>query len=143
MMRACASRRLCWRRRGAFHSHSDAERPHVGPHLFNVGEALSFSSALADVFPTRRVFPLRRPNRILFFVIHHYSVDGRLFFFPRHERALPPILRQFCQIVNNYLSRPGRFRCSGLFFFSRSASYISAESSKWMAGRSGEFKSTS
>ena len=65
---------------GGFHPLSQAERPHVGPHLLDVGEALPLRPALPSVAPTQRVLPMSRPNGILFFVVHHDFVSGRAFF---------------------------------------------------------------
>jgi hypothetical protein len=62
-------------------SFAQAERPHVGPDFLNVGQALLFGTAFAGIVPSQRIFPLRRPDGILFFVVYHSLVDGFVFSF--------------------------------------------------------------
>lgn len=53
-----------------FHRLSETERPHVRPDLFDVCQALFFSTGLPGVVPPERVLPVGRPDRILFFMVH-------------------------------------------------------------------------
>src|SRR5271166_2873692 len=62
-----------------------AERTHIRPHFFDVSQALFLGAALACVVPAQGVFPVRRPDRILLFVIYYDFVHGMIFWFFRHS----------------------------------------------------------
>jgi len=61
------------------HLLSQAEWPHVRPNFLDVGKTLRFRSCLSHAGPTERVLAVRRPNGILFFVVHYDVVYRRVF----------------------------------------------------------------
>src|SRR5215472_12820542 len=75
--------------RGFFHPFAQAERPHVCPHLFDVGEAFLLRPALARLPPSRRQVSFGRPNRILLFVIDDDGIDRAVLVFRVHRGLLP------------------------------------------------------
>src|SRR5919106_530491 len=78
--RALSKPRRSPRRLSLFgHLLSQAEWPHVRPNFLDVGQTLRFRSCLSHAGPTERVLTVRRPNGILFFVIHYDVIDGRIF----------------------------------------------------------------
>src|SRR6476620_1027681 len=65
----------------AIHALSETERPHIGPHCFDVGEALGSASPLSRIPPPGGILPRRRPDRVLLLVIHHNLVDRPVLLF--------------------------------------------------------------
>src|SRR5438128_6217799 len=61
------------------HLLSQAERPHVGPDFFDIGQAFRLRSALAHVVPAQRVFTIRGPDRVLLLVINYYLINRSVF----------------------------------------------------------------
>jgi len=57
------------------HFLSKAERPHIGPHLFDVRQTFRFGAALSRLSPTPRGFSIGRPYGVLLLVIDDYFVD--------------------------------------------------------------------
>src|SRR6478736_4017178 len=58
---------------------------HVSPYFFDIGQAICFWTTLAGIFPAQRVFPVSRPDGVLFFMIDDNFVDGFIFCFFRHR----------------------------------------------------------
>jgi hypothetical protein len=54
----------------ALHLPAKAERPHVRPDLTDVLEAFRFRSHSSRIPPTSRVVAVRKPYRVLLFVVH-------------------------------------------------------------------------
>src|SRR5262245_52959080 len=84
-------RRGAWvsRAGGALHFLAQAQRPHVRPHLLDVGEAFGLGARLARVAPARRVLAVRGPDRVLLLVVDHDLVHGLVVvFFARHVSSL-------------------------------------------------------
>src|SRR5579871_6335239 len=74
---------------------AQAERPHVGPHLFDVGQALLFGAAHARVAPAQGILPRSRPDGVLLLVIDHDLIDRRIFLLVRvHRLSLSPFPRR-------------------------------------------------
>src|ERR1039458_2119635 len=61
------------------HFPSQAERPHVGPHFFNISQAFGLGTGLARSRPAKREYPFGRPDRVLLFMIYNDSVCCRDF----------------------------------------------------------------
>ena len=61
------------------HFPSQAERPHVGPHFFNISQAFGLGTGLACSRPAKREYPFGRPDRVLPFMIDYDSVYSRVF----------------------------------------------------------------
>src|SRR5947209_2487958 len=73
--------------RSLFHFLSEAERSHVSPDLFDVGQAFFFGARFSGVLPTQRVFLMGRPDGVLFFVIEDYFVDSFIFTLVVHDEC--------------------------------------------------------
>jgi hypothetical protein len=58
-----------------------AQWPHIGPYFFDIGQAFWLRPSLANISPTEGVLPVRRPYRVLLFMIYHDLVDGGILFF--------------------------------------------------------------
>src|SRR5438445_8153236 len=56
------------------HPVAQALRPHVDPHLVDVGEALAARAGLADVLPARLRRLVERPDRVLLLLVHDHGV---------------------------------------------------------------------
>src|SRR5262245_47565637 len=68
-----------------------AQRSHVGPHVFDVVETLGLQSSLTDLDPPERKLSVSRPDRILLLMIDDYRVDRSVFAFViAHRCPLPP-----------------------------------------------------
>src|SRR5436853_1275264 len=78
-IRVRSRRRRGWVLRKLLHFLSQAERPHVRPDLFNVGEAVGFRAGLAGVSPPKRILFVLGPYRVLLFVVDHDLVNRRVF----------------------------------------------------------------
>src|SRR5262249_17720550 len=61
------------------HLFPEAQRPHIGPDFFDISQALFFGSRLAGIVPSQGIFFMRRPNRILLFVIKNYLINCLVF----------------------------------------------------------------
>src|SRR5437763_10941390 len=72
MVRNCAAALLVTH---LLHLLAEAERPHVGPDLFDVREALRLRTVLAGVSPTQRQLFGGRPDGVLLLVVDHDHVD--------------------------------------------------------------------
>ena len=57
------------------------ERPHVRPDLFDVSQTFGLRPALPRVLPAERVLAIRRPDRVLLFVVDDHFVNRRVFSF--------------------------------------------------------------
>ena len=68
-----------WRLRGRVHLPAETERPHVGPDTLHVLEALVLETTCTNAPPPQRVGQMRRPDRILLFVVDDDFVNGRVF----------------------------------------------------------------
>src|SRR5262249_848390 len=64
--------------RSAIHLLPQAQPPHVGPDLLDVGEAVGLGARLALRAPAQRQLAVRRPDGVLLLVIDDHSVDGRV-----------------------------------------------------------------
>src|SRR5918999_3250092 len=51
-------------------------RPHVGPHLVDVRDAVAHQSLLPLLPPARGHVAVGGPDRVLLLLIHHHAVDG-------------------------------------------------------------------
>lgn len=56
------------------HSKSQAERPHVSPYFFDVGQTFRLTPYLAGIGPSERINPTSEADRILFFMIDNNLV---------------------------------------------------------------------
>ena len=63
------------------HLFPEAQRPHVSPNLFDIGEALVLFPVFACITPAKSILALGRPNRILLFMVDDDLVDRRVFSF--------------------------------------------------------------
>lgn len=52
------------------------ERPHVGPHLFDMRQTFCHGPAFACIGPAKRIFLVCRPDRVLLFMIQNDFVDS-------------------------------------------------------------------
>src|SRR5687767_569735 len=52
-----------------------AQRAHVRPDFLDIGQALLAGARLPGILPAERVLPARRPDGVLFLVIHHDFED--------------------------------------------------------------------
>src|SRR5262249_28944446 len=88
------------------HLFTQTERAHVRPDFLDVRQTLFFRAAPAGILPTRRVFPINRPDGILLFVIDYYFVDLSIFsLFAAHcvsprqmwnrLKSVPPLFHRF------------------------------------------------
>jgi hypothetical protein len=59
-----------------FHLLAQTQRPHVGPHLLDMGQALFLRAAFAGVVPAKRVLAISWPDGVLLFVVLYNFVDG-------------------------------------------------------------------
>jgi hypothetical protein len=59
-----------------FHPASQAHRPHIRPHFFDIGQAIGLGAGLACIAPAQCIEFMSRPDRILFFVIHYDFIDS-------------------------------------------------------------------
>src|SRR5579859_1007925 len=66
------------------HFLAQTQWPHVRPDLLDIGQAHLLCSALAGVLPAQRVFAVRRPEGILFFVVDHNLINCLIFCVFRH-----------------------------------------------------------
>src|SRR5262249_1160480 len=57
----------------------EAPRPHVGPHVCDVLQALGLRAGLADEAPPVRQLAIRKPERILILVIDDHGVHAAVF----------------------------------------------------------------
>src|SRR5215216_1376262 len=91
-LRSWSGLRLRWERIAAhlFHFLSQTERPHVGPHFFDVGQALCFGPDLSGIIPPERILLVFGPDRILLLMVDYNFVDGFVFIFRlvRHSYLL-------------------------------------------------------
>jgi hypothetical protein len=70
------------------HFLSQTEWPHIRPDFFDVGQAFRLRVGLTDITPTKRVFPISRPYRILLFVVYNDFIDSViLLIIPAHNLA--------------------------------------------------------
>jgi hypothetical protein len=58
------------------HVQAQAQRAHIGPHFFDVVEALFLHPGLACVVPAERILAIGKPDGILLFVVHNYFVGS-------------------------------------------------------------------
>src|SRR5438093_6778623 len=61
------------------HFFPEAQRPHVRPDFLDVGQALRLRAAFASIPPTQRILPVRRPDRVLLFMIHNDLINRIIF----------------------------------------------------------------
>lgn len=52
--------------------------PHIDPHFFDVLKPFRLWANLARVLPARRIFAIRRRDRVLLFVVDNCLVTGRI-----------------------------------------------------------------
>src|SRR6201995_2220445 len=71
-------------------SRPEAPRPHVGPDLLDVGEAIGLDAGPPDGAPARGQRALRRPDRILLFVVHDDLEQLRVLIAGRQPRQYGP-----------------------------------------------------
>src|SRR3990170_1176094 len=62
-----------------FHLPPQTQRPHIGPHLFDVRQTFRFGTALFHFSPALRGFSICRPYGVLLLVIDDYFVDRIVF----------------------------------------------------------------
>src|SRR5271154_4103014 len=72
------------------HSLSQAERPHIGPHVFDVCQALRFYPSLSGIPPAPSILPMRWPNRVLLFMIYYHLIYSTVLVILWH--LLPPLI---------------------------------------------------
>src|SRR5215207_7675658 len=70
------------------HLAAEAQWTHVGPNLIDIGEALGLQSLLTHIAPSGGILTIRRPDRILFFVIDHYFVGNGVLIIGSTHRLL-------------------------------------------------------
>jgi hypothetical protein len=76
-----------------FHLLAQTQWPHISPNFFDVLETLHLWANLARVLPAKRVFAIRRPDRVLLFVIDYRLVSDRIFSIGIVDAlAFPPIV---------------------------------------------------
>jgi hypothetical protein len=61
------------------HLLSQAQRPHVRPHILNIGYTVGFRTGLSEFFPAKWRLTIGEPDRVLFFVINHNLIDRLVF----------------------------------------------------------------
>jgi hypothetical protein len=64
-----------------FHFLAKAERSHVGPHFFDVGEAFFLGATLPRVPPAQSVCAIGGPDRVLFLMVDNCFVKRQVFLF--------------------------------------------------------------
>src|SRR3984893_202039 len=62
-----------------FHLLSQAEGPHIGPNLLNIGKALGFWPRFAHIVPAQGVLPIDGPDGVLLFVVNYYLINCCVF----------------------------------------------------------------
>src|SRR5215213_11454727 len=63
------------------HFFTETQWPHICPYLFDVRQAFCFCSGLSCIVPAQCIFPVRRPDRVLLFMVDHDLVDSEVFAF--------------------------------------------------------------
>src|ERR1041384_1667705 len=75
---------------------AQAERPHIGPHLLDVGQALLLPAHLAPAAPAERDLAVLGPDRVLLLVVDDHLIAGVF----RHHNSgsgsqVPPVAGRF------------------------------------------------
>src|SRR5215204_7040396 len=76
-LRIALVRLTCGRR--LFHLLPQAQWPHVNPYFLYVRKTFRLWADLAGILPAFRVFSIGGPDRVLFFMIDHYSINRGVF----------------------------------------------------------------
>jgi hypothetical protein len=63
------------------HLFSQAQRSHIGPDFFDIGQTLRFRPRLARISPAQRILSIRRPDGVLLLVVHHHLIYSRVLAF--------------------------------------------------------------
>ena len=76
--------------RASRHLDAEAQRTHVGPDLFDEREDFVLRAGLAGIAPAGRIRLVRRPDRVLLFVVDDGLVDGLVFCLVRSAHLFSP-----------------------------------------------------
>src|SRR5437879_1099158 len=71
-----------------FHFFAQAERAHIYPGLFDIGQALILGAFFANLAPTQWRLTINKPDRILLFMINYNLIGIFILFLMWHGRNI-------------------------------------------------------